>query len=67
MQLNSKNYLSDETYNLDVQEKSHELAWHQSGRHIWGVVAAAAGQNGNGNLHRKVVYVVVDLALSIEG
>ena len=23
---------------------------------------AAAGRNGNGNLHRKVVYVVVDLA-----
>ena len=25
-------------------------------RHIWGAEAAAAGQNGNGNLHRKVVY-----------
>ena len=47
--------------NLDVQEKSRELAWH-----IWGAVVAV-GRNGNGNLHKKVVYVVVDLASGIEG
>ena len=40
-----------------VQENSHELAPAQ----------VAAGHNGNGNLHRKVVYVVVDLAFGAEG
>ena len=34
---------------------------HGAARYIWGATAAA-GRNGNGNLHRKVVYVVVDLA-----
>ena len=32
---------------------------HGAARYIWGATAAA-GRNGNGNLHRKVVYVVVD-------
>ena len=40
-----------------VQENSRELAPTQ----------AAAGRNGNGNLHRKVIYVVVDLAHALKG
>ena len=40
-----------------VQENSRELAPAQE----------ATGQNGNGNLHRKVVYIVVDLAHALKG